>query len=457
MDRRTAQLHATLRRLRVARASDLMAELGISQPTLARTIRRLGPSVAAIGRGRRTSYAAVRSVRGLPLELPVFRVDATGRPSRVANLRVLEPAGAYLEPPGALGWPLEESMRDGLFPGLPYFLVDMRPQGFLGRAFAREHSVQLRLPENPDRWSDDEVLTALANVGADMPGELIVGEISLDAFQRLRAGPGDWLPATTRASAYPSLAMAALAGEAPGSSAGGEFAKFTTAIEDERRVTHVIVKFSPADDTPASRRWSDLLIAEHHAAAALESIEVAAARSELLAAEGRTFLEVTRFDRVGAYGRRAVVTLASVEPALLGLGEARWEKAASELHRHGWLSAEDASRVAKLSSFGRLIGNSDMHAGNLAFMQARDATLASAPAYDMLPMLFAPTRAGELVRRELTPAPPPPGYEEEWHAALSAALRYWAAVGDDARLSDDFRPVCEDGLARLRGLAQRFS
>ena len=58
--------------------------------------------------------------------------------------------------------------------GLLWYLHGMRPQGFLGRAFARFHGPLLGLPTDPNRWSDDQTLLALANTGHDCPGNLLV-------------------------------------------------------------------------------------------------------------------------------------------------------------------------------------------------------------------------------------------------------------------------------------------
>ena len=456
MDPKAALLIAALRRRRLARAAELATELGVSQPTLSRLVRSLQGSVLTIGRARRTRYALTRSVRGLPVDLPVFRVDGTGRPRKQAVLHALDPEGAYLDGSPGLGWPVDGPMQEGLYPGLPYFIVDARPQGFLGRSFARQQGARLGLPADPGRWSDDDVLAALALAGEDLPGDLIVGEISVEAFQNRRAAGAISWPADAREHAYQEQAMAALRGEPPGSSAGGEFPKFTATVLDAAGIRHVIVKFSPADASPASTRWRDVLMAEHHARAALLHLGVPAPASAIVSAGGRIFLEVSRFDRIGEHGRAGVVTLASIEPALLGLGDVRWERAAALLHRHGWLSAPDLRRVGLASSFGGFIGNTDMHPGNLAFLQAGPGKLALAPAYDMAPMLFAPTRAGELLERELQPAPSPPGLEDDWHAALGAAVRYWETVAADARISRGFRAICAASIGRLRLAVARF-
>ena len=412
-------------------------------------------AVVSIGRARRTRYALARSVRGLAFRLPVYCVDETGRPSNLGRLRPLEPEGCLFELLTENHWPQDTRTRDGLFPGLPYFISDARPQGFLGRSLARQYATSLRVPENPNHWSDDDILVAAALVGHDWPGNLIVGEASLENFQRQRAVPAMGLGENDRAIAYSSRALAALAGEVPGSSAGGEFAKFTATVHTPDGVRHVIVKFSPADASAAARRWADLLIAEHHACVTLPEIDVEAAPSQLLTADGRYFLEVERFDRVNELGRRAVVTLAAIEPALLGLGEPHWEMSAAALNARDWLSTEDVSRVARLALFGRFIGNSDMHNGNLAFFVANQR-FTLAPAYDMLPMSFAPTRTGELIERPLLPLPPPPAHESEWRVALAGALQYWTTVASDPRVSADFRTICNSSRAQLLALSQRF-
>ena len=457
MDGRTALVAAALRRRRIASAAELAAEIGVSQPTLSRLLRALGDSVVSVGKARRARYALLRSVRGLPTALPIYRVGPTGQPCQCGTLAAIDPEGAHLRDAAAIGWPLDETMREGIFPGVPYFILDMRPQGFLGRAFAREHAAHLNLPVDPTRWSDDDVLVALASAGEDMPGDLIVGAQAVEAFQRRRAARIVPVRLHERVASYPERATAALLGDAPGSSAGGEFAKFTGTIEAQDGARHVIVKFSPADDNAAAARWRDLLIAEHHAPAALSGIGVPAAASDIVLSAGRVFLEVSRFDRVGEHGRRAALTLGAIEPALLGLGDVRWESAAAELHRRGWLSEDDVAQITRLSIFGDFIGNSDMHGGNLAFLQSAAGQLSLAPAYDMLPMLFAPARSGELVARRLAARPPVPGVEALWREALAAAFNYWSRLTDDERISDSFRQICTVNQRQLEELGDRFS
>ena len=454
---RSALLATALRQRRVARAQELANDLAISQATVSRLITSLGDQVIPMGRARNRRYALARSVRGLPSALTIYRVDRSGRPGAIGMLRIIDPEGCFLELRDELGWPLDDEMRDGVFPGLPYFLSDARPQGFLGRAFARSLGPVLGIPEDPASWTEDHMLVAIARAGDDLPGDLLVGETSLEGFQRHRAAGIAAMDSTARERVFPERARAAIAGEPPGSSAGGEFPKFTAAIRVAGTIRHCIVKFSPADDSATARRWADLLVVEHHAAIVLRDLGVDTVATELLRGAGRVFLEVGRFDRHDAFGRSGVVTLASLEPALLGLGDPSWEAAAAAFAQKGWLSAQDADRVARLASFGRLIANSDMHGGNIAFSPAdRGEGLVLAPAYDMLPMLYAPTRLGEVPARQFDPPPPSPGLESGWAAAREAAERYWRIVSDEPLVSDGFRRIAAENATLVAEAGRRY-
>ncbi|MBI4740531.1 MAG: hypothetical protein HY777_03025 [Betaproteobacteria bacterium] len=80
-------------------------------------------------------------------------------------------------------------MSDGWFEGLPYPLLDMRPQGFLGRNFAYLFWQSLEVSGNLNGWTDDDALHMLAIRGHDQSGDLILGE---RAYQRHLDGRRDW-------------------------------------------------------------------------------------------------------------------------------------------------------------------------------------------------------------------------------------------------------------------------
>ncbi|MBE0626120.1 MAG: type II toxin-antitoxin system HipA family toxin YjjJ [Burkholderiales bacterium] len=427
---------------------------GISRPTLARGLKLLGPRVVSRGAARRARYALRRALRGSDASLTLYRIDEAGRGREIGQLDLTYPAGSALEFTEPFPWPLADVMRDGWFDGLPYPLVDVRPQGFIGRNFARAHALDLAVSDNPEEWSDDDIAFVLATFGRDQPGNLILGERSYRRFlESQRVGDERFLTDAQAMSAYPERAAAALAHGVAESSAGGEFPKFTASRILDGEKVDVIVKFSGADDSAAVRRWADLLVCESLALETLRhQLQVPAAQSAIRSYAGRTFLEVVRFDRHGGFGRSAVCTLGSLNAALVGSAGAPWPRVAQRLCDAGWLPAEDASRIALVWWFGRLIGNTDMHEGNLAFRPG----LALAPAYDMLPMMYSPLRGGELPGARYAPTLPLPEETRVWHLAATAAIGYWRRCSEDVRISQDFRQVCAENNKVLAAAWQDF-
>jgi len=111
-----------------------------------------------------------------------------------------------------------------------------------------------------------------------------------------------------------------------------------------------------------------------------------------------------------------------------------------QMRKEKLISAETAQTIPLLWWFGKLIGNSDMHEGNLAFRANMELT----PVYDMLPIQFAPAPGGEVPFRELKPMLPLPGERDECQRAAAAARIYWQRCAGDVRVSDPFRKICED-------------
>lgn len=417
----TKALSALRRQGGVLTSAELQELLGVSQPTVSRALAPLihAGQVQKVGAARSQRYVLPRNVPGVGSEVRVMRIDAQGRPSPFARLVPLE-GGAF--------WVDEADGVSARHDGLPWFLDDMRPQGFMGRTFAHAHP-ELQLGHNPLHWSDDDVLRAMTLYGDDLPGNLIMGEA---AFQRFHTLP---TRASRVASAadYPQLAEQAMRGTHPGSSAGGEQPKFCTITAGR----HVIVKFSPAGDAPADQRMRDLLVCEHLALACLREAGLPAAESELVDAGGHTCLEVRRFDRTpDVLGRRGHVSLLALDAAFAGGDLHDWGLAGDRLVAAGWIDPDTATRMACLHWFGRLIGNSDMHFGNLGFHLTDAGPLAIAPAYDMLPMSLAPSRTGAVrAANPLRPnAPERAGQISHLAHAADAAIRFWEQVAASERI-----------------------
>ena len=416
----------------VVRAGRLTDALGISPQTLMTRVRAEGDSVVRIGRGRATRYGLRRVVSGLARsDLPLFRVDGTGRPVPVGRLFIL--AG------NETAW-----LSSGVvFAGLPPEVADMRPSGFMGRAFATQQP-DLRVPLRISDWSDDHTLVALARRGDDFPGNLILGD---ESIERWSSNP----PSPATRDDYPDFAEAATAGDPPGSSAGGERPKFGTYTEGR----HYLVKFIAQGDSVTALRWLDLLSLEALALEVLRDGGVAAANAKLIETRTYRFLEVERFDRIGERGRRAMMTLAAAHDDLSDT----WAHAATRLAGARLLSTEDARRLQLYEAFARLIANEDRHHHNIALfpehsgagetMAAEPRRYTLAPAFDQLPMLYAPTSDGQLPDREFVRPTPSADTWDVWSQACTLATTFWRRASENDRLSTSMREIATNNLEAL--------
>jgi hypothetical protein len=436
-----------------APAAKLLGELGISRPTLSRLVNAT-PGVVRLGRARATRYALKREIRTFGSSWPVYRVGPDGRAVLAATLHALVQREWWYEHLGARPDWLVGEFANGLFPDFPWFLDDLRPQGFVGRAFARLHAQELGLSPDPRLWDASGVLVSLLGFGEDLPGDLVIGDPALERFQRGTLNPPPPIPAVERSIRYAALAATALQGGLPGSSAAGEQPKFTACCEDGGSPRQVLVKFSPLMETPGGERWADLLVFEHLASEVLREHGVSASQTQLLDGGGRRFLEVTRFDRVGAHGRRGFVTLLPLGMAYYG-GFDSWATAADRLEHDGWLTGEEAQRLRLLWWFGGLIANTDMHLGNVS-VSLDTLPCSLAPAYDMLPMLYRPEASGELVPRTFLPPLPKPAQALLWRQAAALALRFWQRAGEDGRVSAAMRAQAMENGDAIRALLERF-
>jgi hypothetical protein len=433
------QLRAILRQQPTDGAA-LCRALQISQPTLSRLWKSAGADIIRFGAARSSQYGMLRNVADLGSLIPIFRIDEQGAIAAFGELRVLQNDSYVFIP--------ENGGAPQVTEGLPFFLQDLRPQGFLGRLVPQRH-VDLQLPARIVDWSDDHVLAYLAKRGEDVPGDLLVGNMS---YRRLLNNPvADSIPLSpaSRATVYPNLARLANRGDTAGSSIGGEQPKFLATIETEDGQSYPsIVKFSPATDTPAGRRWGDLLIAEHLAAVTLAASGIPAGPSDIVLADGRVFLEVRRFDRIGGNGRRPMVSLTGID-GLLGMLDRSWSDAATALADRGLLAQNDLMRIRLLDVFGALIGNTDRHPGNLALSWRLNAPFSLLPVYDMLPMMYRPNTQGEVIERTFELAAIDALDLRHFAAALEMATAFWNRVIADQRISGDFRSIATTHLEAI--------
>lgn len=415
-------------------AADLVGRTGLSQPVLSRALKEVAQQAGRLAthrQGRSVVYAITRAIRSLPVAIPITQVSPIGSVSLMGTLTSLE-GGGYLY--------LAAQGRSELFEGLPWFLQDMRPQGYIGRSFRDAYAQGLRLSENLVEWSDDDVLYALSEYGEDSPGNLIVGDKALQRF--LAADYGVAIPENNLAKHYDRMAEAAVQGGVPGSSAGGEHPKFL--LHDGER--EVIVKFSPLlDGTPAATRWKDLLIAEHVASMTLRNAGIAVPDNRIIISAKRCYLESARFDRAGSKGRIATVSFEAIDNGFIGARRS-WSASASPLYARGMISPECEAQIKLVEEFGKCIANTDMHFGNLSFFWSKEGDTVSlnlAPIYDMLPMLYAPEKS-EIVERMFKP---PRAVESG--TALELASQFWKDLAFRDDVSEAFRKIADANVALL--------
>ncbi|WP_298210909.1 type II toxin-antitoxin system HipA family toxin YjjJ [Acidovorax sp.] len=433
-------LQALRRQGGVLTSAELQELLGVSQPTVSRALAPLiqAGQVQKVGAARSQRYVLPRAVPGVGSEVLVMRIDAEGRPSPFARMVPLA-GGAF--------WVDEVDGVSARHDGLPWFLDDMRPQGFMGRTFAHAHPA-LQLGHDPLHWSDDDVLRAMALYGDDLPGNLVVGEA---AFQRFHALPAR-ASRVASAADYPQLAEQAMLGTHPGSSAGGEQPKFCT-ISAGR---HVIVKFSPAGNAPADQRMRDLLVCEHLALRTLAQAGLPAAPTQIFEGAGRVFLESERFDRTplrgegdaGLGGRIGMVSLQVYNAEYVGEID-NWAATANRMAARHLLTPADTRTLRLLEAYGQLIANTDRHYGNISLV-LKDDDWALSPTYDMLPMLYAPV-GGELVPRDFASRPQQPTAATlgEWAEAQNLARAFWQAAAADGRVSAGFRAIAAENSSHI--------
>lgn len=421
-------------------AAQITAALGISQPTFSRTIQDLGSHVTWFRvPGQRTPlYAALRALpQGINPRQSIYRCLRAGKIAPFATVEFLA-GGATLE--------RDPGDRTTLYQGLPPYMAFAAPSGFLGRQIAQEASRSQPFPESLKDWSDEHRIAYLFTMGLNLPGNLVFGDACLQKEIDLRAA--NPVAAADKLLHYVEMAQA-LRVAAFGSSAGGEQPKFLSFTEDSG---HVIVKFAKRGS-----RMAELLPLEYLALRALADVGVPAAPTQLLAGTDYVFLEVGRFDRDGATGRIGMLSAGSVDDEFFGMRDT-WSEFAARCEREKYLSSEDARRIDTMAAFSELIGNTDRHFENLSLLIDEDGEYRGvAPAYDILPMRYAPIGGG--MEPDLSPIEPRIGTvgarPDVWARAAQAAGLFWRSAQDEG-LPVPLSPAMRRLAARNLEVAREF-
>ena len=422
-----------------ASTNTLAAITGTSRQTVSRKLRALGDSVIKLDKVRPPLYYAVTEAFESGDKIILAAVDPHGNTNLLGVLRPLAHGGFYLQTTPIAPKVFKGVKEDCLYDDLPYFLDDMRPQGFIGRQIARDLNVQSDIfPPDPRDWNQEQIGRYLVANGDDLPGNLKIGRMGLDRVRRP--------PQKSRHEDYPELADKAVEGKVHGSSAGGEQAKFATYSRE--RGAHVIVKFSPKGNGELATRWRDILATEHIASEVLHEYDIPAAELDIFEISDRLFLESLRFDRAGEYGRLPLISMQAIDNEFSGVGSG-WLNVAKELHNRGLITWQHLYDIAVYWGFGRLINNTDMHLGNISF-SIDGSGFSLAPIYDMCSMGFSPKSTGEIPPFAFSP----PDIDGQLNSIdidkTSAMIKemaraFWRKLGESELISEEFKLLIEQG------------
>ena len=189
---------------------------------------------------------------------------------------------------------------------------------------------------------------------------------------------------------------------------------------------------------------------EHLALSLLSNRGHGAAKSTIIFGGNQVFLETERFDRVGARGRKGLISLNAINAEFVG-HTGSWAKISRSLLQQRLISKEIFYDICWRETFGHLIGNIDMHPANISFYFQAGQILDLAPAYDMLPMLYAPQNE-QIVEKFFNPPLPIAESGSIWKNALSAGIDFWNAVIQETRISSSFRKIARENLQKVQSL-----
>ena len=418
---------------------NIQSALKISQPTASRILSELAGEIFTFGSARATRYALGHTIGMLPAQQPIWAVGADGLAKRLGDLTFLAKSQIHIGGDG-----VDEIFEATAKEPLPWILSGLRPQGFLGRLLAQRMATSVS-STNPETWSVEEVLVGACQTH-DAPGALLLGtSASTKLDERTKISVVDPGPDLDRLSMDVAKTLPA------GSSAAGEQPKL---LAFNAEGDSFIVKFSAPRGTPYGDRWTDLLVCESICAQTLNDFGMNAAQNEIVQTDTRTYLLSHRFDRVGATGRKHVVSVGAAHFEFCKGTYINWAVTCSELARQKRLTKADAEMTHDLLMFGRLIGNSDMHSGNAGLFVEGDrlqdmmnGRFSLVPVYDMLPMRWKPDAMLGMFPYE----PFEVDYSMVGNAVRSVAMSFWKRVTEHPLISKELRAIASEMSLKMGG------
>jgi len=427
-------------------AAELARGLRVDATTVTRRLSRLGSQVVIkAGKGRATRWLLRRTLPMLSEQsvLPIYRVNDNGKAAKIALLHIVYPDDSYLVEYFRSDNDKSKVLSEWKFyESLPWWLSDMRPQGFLGRSFAKQlRSQGERLDSDPNKWSEDTTLAVLAKFPQDHVGNLLLGDV---AYSRWLETPQETAINDEQAGIK---ADAIARGEHFDSSAKGEQPKFIATLDEGECIVKFSGRVMQTEVDSVANRWADLLNSEALAAAALNAvISDVAAHNRTFNIDGRTLLASRRFDRTPQRGRVGVISFASLDLEFVGQANGHWPEIADALNQQGVITEEAVTRCKVAWAFGQLIANSDMHLGNVSALNLGGRPYELAPVYDMLPMHYSPTSAGDLPSEPFNIRFHPNVPQICWQTAYAAAHDFWSRVIESSVISRHFKSLAEQQL-----------
>src|SRR5262249_46340210 len=154
----------------------------VSQTVVSRLVRELARDarIVRLGATRGARYGLLRPIGQIGSQWELRRIDTTGTVKSMGRFYALAAGEDWFAP--AVG---SHFAWGGVTDGIPYFLQDQRPGGFLGRAVPERYP-ELGLPQRVIDWNDDHYLQYLTQRGADTVGDLILGDSSFDDYVELQ-------------------------------------------------------------------------------------------------------------------------------------------------------------------------------------------------------------------------------------------------------------------------------
>ena len=157
-------------------------------------------------------------------------------------------------------------------------------------------------------------------------------------------------------------------------------------------------------------------------------------------------------------GRIGMLSAGAVDDEFFGRRDT-WSEFAQRCVQAKYLRPVDARHIHTLAAFSELIGNTDRHFENISLLIDDNGEYQGiAPAYDILPMRYAPIGGG--MDPELTPIEPKIGSigpePEVWERAARAADRFWLSAQTE-KLTVPLPPEMKRLAAQNRKVARAFA